>query len=205
MRCLHHVNIAFLFIPFQHLRLEQEQILLDLFWACRKLSSDTITFDRGKAVKQAEEAFKVAMQPSERKNHNKSFCANVSQLLNKAKDCQKCKILLEIGKQRNSVGDEFARKSCCIWAWQFCCCFKRKRMWSINESNESMSHESWVMSHESWVMSHESISQWADLKNKSFAVAIWPVTGQGLLWPAVDWAEKSSKCHKTRFRLLSPA
>ena len=45
------------------------------------------------------------MQPSERKNHNKSFCANVSQLLNKAKDCQKCKILLEIGKQRNSVGD----------------------------------------------------------------------------------------------------
>ena len=63
------------------------------------MSSDTITFDRGKAVKQAEEAFKVAMQPSERKNHNKSFCANVSQLLNKAKDCQKCKILLEIGKK----------------------------------------------------------------------------------------------------------
>ena len=36
-------------------------------------------------VKQAEQAFKVAMQPSEWKNHNKSFCA-ISQLLNKMKD-----------------------------------------------------------------------------------------------------------------------
>ena len=49
------------------------------------MSSDTIKFHRGKAVKQAEEAFKVAMQLSEPKNHNKSFCA-MSQLLNKAKD-----------------------------------------------------------------------------------------------------------------------
>ena len=36
-------------------------------------------------VKQVEQAFKVAMQPSERKNHNKSFCA-MSHLLNKTKD-----------------------------------------------------------------------------------------------------------------------
>ena len=41
LQCLHHVKIAFLFIPFEHLRLEHEQILLDLFRACHKLSSDT--------------------------------------------------------------------------------------------------------------------------------------------------------------------
>ena len=49
------------------------------------MSSDTIKFHRGKAVKQAEQAFKVAMQPSERINHNKSFCA-MSQLLNKTNE-----------------------------------------------------------------------------------------------------------------------
>ena len=50
------------------------------------MSSDTIKFHRGKAVKQAEQAFKVAiMQPSKRKNHNKSFCA-MRQLLSKTKD-----------------------------------------------------------------------------------------------------------------------
>ena len=49
------------------------------------MSSDTIKFHRGKAVKQAEQAFKVAMQLSERKNHNKSFSA-MRQLLNKMKD-----------------------------------------------------------------------------------------------------------------------
>ena len=85
MRCLHYVKIAFLCIPFELLRLEHEQILLDLFWACHKLSSDTIKFHRGKAVKQAEQAFKVAMQLSERKNHNKSFCA-IRQLLSNMKD-----------------------------------------------------------------------------------------------------------------------
>ena len=85
MRCLYYIKIAFLLIPFEHLRLEHEQILLDLFRACCKLSSDTIKFHRGKAVKQAEQAFKVTMQPSEPKNHNKSFCA-LSQLLNKTKD-----------------------------------------------------------------------------------------------------------------------
>ena len=85
MQCPHHVKIAFLFIPFKRLRLEHKQILLDLFWACHKLSSDTIKFHRGKAVKQAEQAFKVAMQPSKRKNHNKSFCA-MRQLLSKTKD-----------------------------------------------------------------------------------------------------------------------
>ena len=36
-------------------------------------------------VKQAKQAFKVAMQPSELKNHNKSFYA-MNQLLNKTKD-----------------------------------------------------------------------------------------------------------------------
>ena len=46
-------------------------------WALTQLS-----FTEEKLVKQAEQAFKVAMQPSERKNHNKSFCA-MSQLLNK--------------------------------------------------------------------------------------------------------------------------
>ena len=69
------------------------QILLHLFWPCHKLSSDTIKFHRGKAVKQAEEAFKVAMQPSEPKNHNKSFCA-MRQLLNKTKDCKSVKYYL---------------------------------------------------------------------------------------------------------------
>ena len=49
------------------------------------MSSDTIKFHRGKAVKQAEQAFKVAMQLSERKNHNKSFCA-IRQLLSNMKD-----------------------------------------------------------------------------------------------------------------------
>ena len=42
-------------------------------------------FHRRKAVKQAEQAFKVAMQPSKWKSHKKSFCA-MSQLLNKMKD-----------------------------------------------------------------------------------------------------------------------
>ena len=49
------------------------------------MSSDTIKFHRGKAVKQEEQAFKVAIQPSDRKYYKKSFCA-MSQLLNKSKD-----------------------------------------------------------------------------------------------------------------------
>ena len=31
LQCLHHLKIAFLFIPFERLRLEHKQILLDLF------------------------------------------------------------------------------------------------------------------------------------------------------------------------------
>ena len=134
MWCLHCVKIAFLFIPFEHLRLEHKQILLDLFWAHHKLSSDTIKFHRGKAAKQAEQAFKVTMQSSEQKNHNKSFCA-IRQLLNKMKDLVKSVILLGICKQRNSVGGEFARKSCWIWVWQFCCPFKKKHMMFVCAHN----------------------------------------------------------------------
>ena len=79
------------------------------------MSCDTIKFHRGKAVKQAEQAFKVAMQLSERKNHNKSFCA-IRQLLNNMKDFVKSVIyylryvnkgtLSEMNLQENLVGSE---------------------------------------------------------------------------------------------------
>ena len=80
--------------------------------ACHKLSSDTIKFHRGKAGKASRTSFQGHNAAKRAKNHNKCFCA-MNQLLNKT-NCQKCEVLLEICKQRNSVGDEFARKSCCI-------------------------------------------------------------------------------------------
>ena len=42
---------------FECLRLEHEQILLDLFWACHKLRSDIIQFQRGKAGKASRTSF----------------------------------------------------------------------------------------------------------------------------------------------------
>ena len=81
-------------------------------------------------VKQVEQAFKVAMQPSERKNHNKSFCA-MSQLLNKTKDFVKSVkyylryvnkgTLSEMNMQENLVASEcdssvvvLRKNTCCL-------------------------------------------------------------------------------------------
>ena len=68
-------------------------------------------------VKQAEQALKVTMQPSEQKNHNKSFCA-MNQLLNKMKDFVKSVkyylryvnkgTLSEMNLQENLVASECA-------------------------------------------------------------------------------------------------
>ena len=79
------------------------------------MSFDTIKFHRGKAVKQAEQAFKVTMQPCERKNHKKTFCA-IRQLLNKTKDFVKSVIYhlryvnkgtqSEMNLRQNLVGSE---------------------------------------------------------------------------------------------------
>ena len=70
----YYVWLTFAIHAFEHLRLEHEHILLDLFWSCHKLSSDAIKFQRGKAVKQAEQAFKVAkQQKNKQKNHNKNL------------------------------------------------------------------------------------------------------------------------------------
>ena len=102
--------------------------------ACHKLSSDTIKFHRGKAGKASRTSYQGHNAAEWAKNHNKSFWA-MSQLLINKMNCQKCEILLEICKQRNSVGDELARKSCCIWVWQFCCHFNKKHMMFVRAHN----------------------------------------------------------------------
>ena len=103
------------------------------------MSCDTIKFHRGKAVKQAEQAFKVAMQLSERKNHNKSFCA-IRQLLNNMKDFVKSVIyylryvnkgtLSEMNLQENLVGSE------CDSSVVF---FKKKHMLFVCAHHDSVS------------------------------------------------------------------
>ena len=121
LQCLHHVKIAFLFIPLVRFRLEHEQILLDLLWAyVRNAISWALTqVSQSKQNKQAEQAFKVEMQQSERKNHNESFCA-MSQLLNKMKDfVKRVKYYLryvnkgtlsEVNLQENFVASAFQDK-----------------------------------------------------------------------------------------------
>ena len=56
---IHRVEIAFLFISLERLRLEHKQILLDL----EKLTSDTSFTLQKLFVKLAERAFRVARLP----------------------------------------------------------------------------------------------------------------------------------------------
>ena len=53
----YYVWLTFAIHAFEHLRLEHEHILLDLFWSCHKLSSDAIKFQRGKAGKASRTSF----------------------------------------------------------------------------------------------------------------------------------------------------
>ena len=56
---IHRVEIAFLFISLERLRLEREQILLDF----EQLTSDTSFTLQKLFVKRAERAFRVARWP----------------------------------------------------------------------------------------------------------------------------------------------